>query len=551
MSNHALIYCRVSSDRQATEGHGLDGQERRCREYAAAHGYSVAAVFRDEGASGGTIDRPALKAMFEHLRRHGTGLVLFEDVSRIARDMGVHIQILSEITRLGAKYQTVNQPIEDTAVGKFIVQSLANVAELHRNLNAQNVRNRMKARLQAGYWAFPNPLGYVYQTVPGHGRMLVPDPTSADAVRDALTGFAGGRLLTRTDVLRFLEGRLSGSGQRGGTLCPEVIRRLLTQVLYAGYLECKTWDIPLTKARHEPLISLATFDRIQDRLARRHDVVQDRRDMAADFPLRGFVLCGACGRPYTASWSRGRSARYPYYSCVHKDCPQHGKSVRREVLEAEFETLLRSVKPRPEVLELVRIALLGLWEERMGDFRGLIETQQREVEEIDLAIKKYCERVLETESPVVVKTLEAKIEELNARKLRLGSRIEADAANLGKYDFGTALGTVFDFVKEPYGMWKSGQLDLQRIVLRLVFEGPLVYDRGKGFRTARLSLPLAIAVTCGTDEKRLVDLLGKSWNRFEEWVRKSAALLEGVAASPATVVPATVAVEQRPRHRAA
>src|SRR3954447_14036834 len=98
MPGTALIYCRVSSDRQATEGHGLDGQERRCREYAAAHGYRVLAVFRDEGASGGTIERPALKEMFGYLRKTGgVEIVLFEDVSRIARDMGVHIQILSEI----------------------------------------------------------------------------------------------------------------------------------------------------------------------------------------------------------------------------------------------------------------------------------------------------------------------------------------------------------------------------------------------------------------------------------------------------------------------
>src|SRR5438270_2188061 len=193
MPANALIYCRVSSDRQATEGHGLDGQELRCRDYAAAHGYSVAAVFRDEGASGGTIDRPALKEMFDYLRKHqDVDMVLFEDVSRIARDMGVHIQILSQITRLGAKYQTVNQPIEDTAVGKFIVQSLANVAELHRNLNAQNVRNRMKARLPAGYWVFENPPGYVYQTVAGHGRLLVPDVPFASTVREALDGFAVG-----------------------------------------------------------------------------------------------------------------------------------------------------------------------------------------------------------------------------------------------------------------------------------------------------------------------------------------------------------------------
>ena len=51
----AIIYCRVSSDRQVKEGHGLDGQELRWRKYADMHGYEVAAVFRDEGVSGGVI----------------------------------------------------------------------------------------------------------------------------------------------------------------------------------------------------------------------------------------------------------------------------------------------------------------------------------------------------------------------------------------------------------------------------------------------------------------------------------------------------------------
>ncbi|MCD8570652.1 MAG: recombinase family protein [Alphaproteobacteria bacterium] len=36
--SQAVIYCRVSSKKQATGGHGLDSQEHRCREYARAKG---------------------------------------------------------------------------------------------------------------------------------------------------------------------------------------------------------------------------------------------------------------------------------------------------------------------------------------------------------------------------------------------------------------------------------------------------------------------------------------------------------------------------------
>jgi site-specific DNA recombinase len=528
MPSNALIYCRVSSDRQATEGHGLDGQERRCRDYAAAHDYRIVQVFRDEGASGGTIDRPALKEMFAYMRkRQDVDIVLFEDVSRIARDMGVHIQILSQITRLGATYQTVNQPIEDTAVGKFLVQSLANVAELHRNLNAQNVRNRMKARLQAGYWVFGSPPGYVFETVAGHGRILVPDHPTATMVRQALEWFAVGRFQTPADVRHFLQEK--GLKRRGGigTVYPDQVLRILTCILYTGFLEFPAWGIPLAKAQHEPLISLDTFERIQERLAKKTALRHDRKDMACDFPLRGFVLCSECRKPYTAGWSRGHGGRYPYYRCNQKGCPMRSKGVRKTLLEVRFDDLLRSVQPQPEVLELVRRAMLGIWNERIQDFQGLIERQQREVEDIDKAIQKYCDKVLATDSALMTKTYEEKIEELNTRKLRMGSRIQVNAAKLREYDFGTALDTVFRFIKDPHQMWKSGKLDLQRTVLRLVFAEPLVYSRKTGFGTATLSLPLAIATACGTDKKQMVHLIGESWNRLEDSIKEWYELLRG------------------------
>jgi DNA invertase Pin-like site-specific DNA recombinase len=534
MPGTAIVYCRVSSDRQASEGHGLDGQERRCREYAVSHGLTVSHVFRDEGASGGTIDRPALQEMFAYLRRHrNVDMVLFEDVSRIARDMSAHIQILAEITRLGAAYQTVNQPIEDTAVGTFIHQSLANVAEFHRRLNAQNVRSRMKARLQSGYWTFDSPPGYVYATVGGHGRLLVPVEPDAGIVREALEGFASGRFEGQSDVRQFLQGRGLKTRNRSGVIHPEQVRRILTQVLYTGHLECRKWSVPLTKAHHEPLIPLATFDRIQERLAQKPVVRQDRGDLEHDFPLRGFVRCAGCGKFLTASWSRGRKSRYPYYHCGQTGCTDAGKAIRKQVIEERFEALLRAIQPRPELMDIVRTALVNLWNSRMDDFRGLVEKQQREIDGIERDIKKYCDMVLETDSRPLIKTYEAKIEELSDRKLRMGNRIEADAGDLAAYDFETAVRTVIDFLKEPCRMWDRGDLKVRRLVLRLVFREPLTHDRKRGFRTAPLSLPLEIANLPGGDRERMVDLTGFSWNRLETMIRESYALLKTLQATSA------------------
>ncbi len=69
MSNKALIYCRVSSERQVNEGHGLESQEHRCRQYALERKYEVLRVFKDEGVSGGLTDRPAMNDLLQFLER--------------------------------------------------------------------------------------------------------------------------------------------------------------------------------------------------------------------------------------------------------------------------------------------------------------------------------------------------------------------------------------------------------------------------------------------------------------------------------------------------
>ena len=65
----AIIYCRVSSDRQVKEGHGLESQEERCRNYAKSQGYQTIDVFRDEGESGGLFERTGMKQVLACLEQ--------------------------------------------------------------------------------------------------------------------------------------------------------------------------------------------------------------------------------------------------------------------------------------------------------------------------------------------------------------------------------------------------------------------------------------------------------------------------------------------------
>ena len=84
---HAVIYCRVSSKKQATEGHGLDSQESRCREYAESKSYHVDVAFPDDVSGGGDfMKRPGMVALLSYLdaQPHENYVVIFDDLKRFA-----------------------------------------------------------------------------------------------------------------------------------------------------------------------------------------------------------------------------------------------------------------------------------------------------------------------------------------------------------------------------------------------------------------------------------------------------------------------------------
>lgn len=69
----AILYCRVSDKKQKHDGDGLQSQEHRCREYAAARDYQVEAVFHDDVSGGGDfMKRPGMVAMLNFRKPKNT-----------------------------------------------------------------------------------------------------------------------------------------------------------------------------------------------------------------------------------------------------------------------------------------------------------------------------------------------------------------------------------------------------------------------------------------------------------------------------------------------
>jgi hypothetical protein len=137
-----------------------------------------------------------------------------------------------------------------------------------------------------------------------------------------------------------------------------------------------------------------------------------RRDLSDDFPLRGFVTCGHCGEPFTACWSKGRSATYPYYLCDTRNCVAARKSIRKEVIEGEFEVLVGALRPSEGLFNLAFQMFRDLWDTKFASFRTQGVTLQQELRAVERKVEQLLDRIVDATSPSVVGAYERRIKDL-------------------------------------------------------------------------------------------------------------------------------------------
>ncbi|MGE0108770.1 MAG: recombinase family protein [Bdellovibrionales bacterium] len=505
---HAIIYCRVSSARQVKEGHGLSSQETRCREYARHKNYEVVKTFSDEGVSGSIINRPGMQAMLKYLKAQKDGppvVVLIDDISRLARGLEAHLDLRSSIAEAGGKLESPSIEFGEDSDSILVENLLASVSQHQRQKNAEQVKNRMRARLMNGYWIGKAPYGYKYERVSKHGKLLVPHEPLASIVREALEGYACGRFDTRPEVKNFLERHSAFPTGRDGRVHYQRVDDMLHNPLYAGYVHFPNWGVVYQLAQHEALISFDAWQIIQSRLEEQAKTPA-RPEVEEDFPLRGFVSCASCRQLLTACWSQGRKLKYPYYHCFNPDCPEYKKSIRKEKMETQFEELLEDIQPSEDMFQLVVSMLRNTWEQGEENTDQEASAIKGELSQIEKQINQFLDRIVSVDSPSVVKAYENRLKDLEFQKAKLSMRL-ADFEKPQK-GFNQTFRTALELLRNPRKIWSSGEIEVRKMLLKLVFTHPLEYRQKSGFRTPLTSCPFRLFLGFQGGDYDLVDPIG-------------------------------------------
>jgi len=358
LGRRAAIYCRVSSIHQGEDGTSLDTQEKRCRDYCAAHMYEVVLVQRDMYTGAKYRERPGLRAIRDGVRAREVDVVVTYDIDRLARNQA-HLYIISEeIEDHGARLEFVTETFEDSAVGRFIRSAKGFAAEVEREKIAERASRGRKARVEAGKLLPGSKPLYGYTWADATKSTYAINPREAVVVRRIYRLLLDGKAIRQIAFALIRDGIPSPMGKQWSKTA---VHRVLRAEQYTGIV-CG-WSngdevIMLPDGTIPPLIDHATFDAAQDRLAfNGQSAIRNSFNPEATLLRAGFVKCGTCGR--TMRVQHRKRGGY-YYRCSGADEPPYlcsSPSIGAGILDAAVWDKVAAVLTDPDIIarELVRL----------------------------------------------------------------------------------------------------------------------------------------------------------------------------------------------------
>jgi len=145
----AIIYARVSTNRQGESGHSLDSQTERLISEATRQGYEPFLV--SEVGSGKRDTRPKLLAALEDLKTGKAQALFCLDIDRLARSTRNALEIYEKAKKQNWRLVIVSLGLDTaTPAGEFTFGIMAMLAQLESRLTSERVLRQHEARRERG-----------------------------------------------------------------------------------------------------------------------------------------------------------------------------------------------------------------------------------------------------------------------------------------------------------------------------------------------------------------------------------------------------------------
>ena len=502
IDKEGVIYTRVSSLKQVTQGSGLDSQYSACLNYAKENNIKIIKTFKDAAMSGKTTDRPGLEEMIDFIKkRDGNTFVIFDDISRLSRNVTDYHLLKVTIKQYGGIFISLKEDLESgNPMAEFQENMLIVLADFNRKRNNERVNTRMREKLQAGYWLFKAPIGMRLIN-----KILYPDNTNSVLIKKIYEDYALGRYITYESIKYSKEAQqlINPYNNKPYQLSNDLIKKILTNKLYIGIIDYPKWGFKDISATHEGFIDKELFYRVQQRIKskkrKKYSVVGIEH-----FPLKGDIECGSCSAKLLGNYSTGRDKKkYPYYRCdSSRDiCGIKPKNIRRDAIHDEFIGLLKKARINKDVLKLADKIMEDTFSKNSNHLSSIRNHNQVKIDELSKRKKAQLDKIIKSANTSVIKVLEKEIESID-RQIKALEQVQYSEDDVIRFKLqGRTL------LSHPDKAWQQADSSMKKIIFNFIFEENLKVIDGKMGNT-KYSLPYRVLKGKTSSSGGLVELRG-------------------------------------------
>ena len=475
MKKRAILYSRVSTDDQADKGYSLGNQLERLTKYCELQDIIVVSHFKEDH-SAKTFDRPEFKKILQFCKSNPrtVDLLLFLNWSRFSRNAGDSYSMISQFNKLGIEPQAIEQPLDlSIPENKMMLAFYLASPEVENDRRSMNVQMGMHKARKEGRCSGIAPKGYMNVRDEQGKAKIVPHPDEAPLIIRCFEEFATGN--HNAEEMRRIMWKL------GLKISRNMFPRVLKNPMYVGIIVVPAYkDEPEQNVRglHEPLISIDTFQKVQDVISGRSYNRKSKNTLKEELPLRGFLQCRICGGVMTGSASKGNGGKYYYYHC------QKGCTERFKALEANqvFESFLTGMKARPEIVDLYHTILKDVFKKSAKESENELRKIDEEIHKNRTRIQNAQHLLLDGEIPSKeYQGIKARLEDNNdnliRQKMILGS---------GNEDFESYLKFSCSLLKNLDRAYMEANLEIKQRIIGSIFPGKLIYEKSN-YRTTRVN----------------------------------------------------------------
>ncbi len=381
MMKRCCIYVRVSSERQV-EGYSLDSQTDICTKEASRQGFEVVKIFREEGVSAKTLDRPELADLLRFVKdkKNAINAIFVYHTSRLSRNTLDFLTLKSLFAKIGVSLISASEPIDgDTPEQKFLSTIMSAVNQLENEMRGRNVANSLKKRFFEGHITSKPPLGYLMQKVEGKS-IAVKDPVWFPILQVMWERVEAEHLSMRQiadELNKYKLHRFS----RGS------VEKIFKNKFYYGILTSQKYGE--TQGKHEAMIDERTYYAVQFAFKAKAFPIQGRTALREDFKLRMIIRCPYCNHRLTSGWTKGKCKKYAYYFCLN--C-EHRDNYGLDKAELQFMALLQKVRPTPKFLTFFRDIIKERYELEHQELSISRDTVLKDVEALEGTLKRIRDK---------------------------------------------------------------------------------------------------------------------------------------------------------------